>query len=144
MTMLPRSLLLDTHAAIWLVEGQLSPGAVEAVVHAGLADGVFVSPVSAWEVGLLARPKPSGAPGPQFLPDPQSWFAALMAKAIIKSAPLTPSAAIAASFLPGTVHGDPADRLLIAMAREMNVALMTRDREILAYGDAGHVRTYAC
>lgn len=143
MSVLPRSLLLDTHAAIWLVEGQLGDDAVEAIVHAGLADGVFVSPVSAWEVGLLARPKASGGPSLQFLPDPQTWFSGLMGNAIIKLAPLTPSAAIAASSLPGNLHGDPADRLLIATAREMNLALMTRDREILAYSQAGHVRTYA-
>lgn len=143
MSVLPRSLLLDTHAAIWLMEGQLDDNAVEAVVHAGLADGVFVSPVSAWEVGLLARPKASGGPSLQFLPDPQTWFSRLMGKAIIKAAPLTPSVAIAASALPGSLHGDPADRLLIATAREMNLRLMTRDREILGYGRAGHVRTYA-
>ncbi len=139
----PRSLLLDTHAAIWLAEGKLDDHAVEAIVYAGLADGVFVSPVSAWEVGLLARPGAAGRPGLHFLPDPQTWFSNLMGKAIIKPAPLTPSAAIAASALPGSLHGDPADRLLIATARELKLTLMTRDREILAYGGAGHVRTYA-
>jgi PIN domain nuclease of toxin-antitoxin system len=135
-----RALLLDTHAAIWLVEGQLSTDAVEKLVYAGLADGVYVSPVSAWEVGLLARPKT----GLQFLPDPVSWFSSLMGKAVMKSAPLTPSIAINASFLPGTFHNDPADRLLVATAREMNIALMTRDKGILAYGDEGHVKTEAC
>ena len=143
MTGWSRALLLDTHAAIWLAEGQLSDETVERIVYAGLADGVYVSPVSAWEIGLLARPRPTGPPL-QFLPDPVSWFSSLMAKPIIKPAPLTPSMAITASFLPAPFHSDPADRLLVATAREMNVALMTRDSEILAYGEGGNVKTQRC
>ena len=140
----PRALLLDTHAAIWLVEGQLRDEVVERIVYAGLADGVYVSPVSAWEIGLLTRPKPGGRAGVQFLPDPLGWFSSLMSKPIIRPAPLTPGMAISASFLPEPFHSDPADRLLVATAREMNVALMTRDAEILAYGQAGNVKTSPC
>ena len=139
-----RALLLDTHAAIWLGEGQLDDETVEGIIFAGLADGVFVSPVSAWEIGLLARPKAGGRPSVQFRPDPAGWFAALMAKPIIKPAPLTATIAIAASFLPDPFHSDPADRLLVATAREMNVTLMTRDAGILAYGEAGNVKTQRC
>jgi PIN domain nuclease of toxin-antitoxin system len=140
----PRALLLDTHAAIWLAEGQLADETVERIVFAGLADGVFVSPISAWEIGLLARPKAGGRPSVQFRPDPVGWFSALMAKPIIKSAPLTATIAITASFLPEPFHSDPADRLLVATAREMNVPLLTRDAEILAYGEAGNVKTQRC
>ncbi len=136
----PSALLLDTHAAIWLAEGQLDEAASAAIVQAGLAGGVFVSPVSAWEIGLLARPK--AATPILFLPDPATWFARLMAQPIIKPAPLTPSAAIAASFLPDLPHNDPADRLLIATAREMNVPLMTRDRIILSYAKGGHLKVF--
>jgi PIN domain nuclease of toxin-antitoxin system len=139
-----RALLLDTHAAIWLVEGQLDDETVDRIIFAGLADGVFVSPVSAWEIGLLARSRPGGRPAVQFRPDPAGWFSALMAKPIVQPAPLTATIAIAASFLPAPFHSDPADRLLVATAREMNVALMTRDAQILAYGEAGNVKTQRC
>ena len=144
MTEWPRALLLDTHAAIWLAEGQLDEETVEIVIYAGLADGVYVSPISAWEVGLLARPKAGGRPALEFRPDPLGWFARLMAQPIIRPAPLTPSIAITASFLPSPFHNDPADRLLVATAREMNIALMTRDSGILAYGEAGNVKTQRC
>jgi PIN domain nuclease of toxin-antitoxin system len=140
----PRALLLDTHAAIWLAEGRLTDETVERIVFAGLADGVFVSPVSAWEIGLLARPRADGRPSVQFRPDPVGWFSALMAKPIVKPAPLTATIAIAASFLPDPFHSDPADRLLVATAREMNVPLLTRNAEILAYGEAGNVETRRC
>jgi len=135
----PRALLLDTHVAIWLMEGLLDGPTVEKLVYAGLADGVFVSPVSAWEVGLLARPK-TNRPALQFLPDPASWFSNLMSKPVIKMATLTNSIAIGSSFLPDTFHSDPADRLLVATAREMNISLMTRDQNILDYGQGGHVK----
>jgi PIN domain nuclease of toxin-antitoxin system len=139
-----RALLLDTHAAIWLAEGQLSDEVFAHIVAAGLSDGVFVSPVSAWEVGLLARPRPTGQPAVQFKPDPQTWFATLLSQAIIKGAPLTASMAIGSSFLPGSFHNDPADRLLVATAREMDIPLLTRDEGILAYSADGHVQSVRC
>lgn len=138
------ALLLDTHAAIWLAEGQLSDSVFARVLAAGLSDGVFVSPVSAWEVGLLARPRANGQPAVTFKPDPQTWFAMLLSQVIIKEAPLTAKIAIDSSFLPGSFHGDPADRLLVATARNLNIPLLTRDQRILAYSLAGHVRAERC
>lgn len=140
----PRGLLLDTHAAIWLVEGSLDTLALDVIIHAGLADGVFISPVTAWEVGLLARTDADGFARYLFRPDPQTWFANLINQTMMKAQPLTNTAAIAASHLPGTFHKDPADRFLVATAREMDVALMTRDEKILDYGRQGHVRTWEC
>jgi PIN domain nuclease of toxin-antitoxin system len=137
-------ILLDTHAAIWLAEGQLSDELFARVVAAGLTDGVFVSPVSAWEVGLLARPRANGLPAVTFKPDPQTWFATLLSQVIIKEAPLTAKIAIDSSFLPEPFHSDPADRLLVATARNMNIPLLTRDERILDYSAAGHVRTLRC
>jgi hypothetical protein len=53
---LPLAVLLDTCAVIWLANGDpLAGAAVGAIIRAGLADGVFVSPISAWEVGLLSK-----------------------------------------------------------------------------------------
>jgi PIN domain nuclease of toxin-antitoxin system len=138
------ALLLDTHAAIWLAEGQLTDAVFAQVVAAGLADGVFVSPISAWEIGLLARPRPSGQPAVTFKPDPQTWFATFLTQPIIAEAPLTPKIAIDSSFLPGHFHSDRADRLLVATARNMNIPLLTRDQRILAYADAGHVEAIPC
>ena len=77
-------------------------------------------------------------------PSPQEWFARLLQRPGVQLAPLTPEAAIEASFLPGKVHGDPADRLLIATARRLGAALVTRDRQILDYADSGNVNALAC
>jgi PIN domain nuclease of toxin-antitoxin system len=48
------------------------------------------------------------------------------------------------SFLPGTFHGDPADRIIAATAREHGFTVMTRDRLLLAYAAEGHLAALAC
>ena len=134
--------LLDTCASIWLFEQQpMSPASLHAIrAAAGLAR-VLVSPVSAWEIGLLAR-RARGTLS--FQPSPQGWFSDLLALPGMRVTPLSSTAAIAASYLPGQLHGDPADRLLIATARELDVPIVTRDRRILAYAAQGHVQAIAC
>ena len=42
--------------------------------------------------------------------------------------------------LPGDLHGDPADRILVATARRMGARLMTRDRRLLDYGRQKHAK----
>ena len=138
------ALLLDTHTAIWLINGSiLADAAVKDIAAAGLGGGVYVSPISAWEIGLLATRK-NAANSLSFDPDPTSWFALLMAMPTIKTAPFNGEIAIAASFLPEPFHADPADRLLVATARHLNIPIVTRDAKILAYGKVGHVKTLAC
>jgi PIN domain nuclease of toxin-antitoxin system len=51
---------------------------------------------------------------------------------------------VSSSNLPGQIHGDPMDRILIATARALNLILVTSDRPILRYAEAGHLRTLAC
>lgn len=136
-------LLLDTCAVIWLANGDLSPPVASAIVTAGLAAGVFVSPISAWEVGMLGNPR-NNRPAVQFLPDPKAWFARFMAGPAIREAALTPEIAIDASYLPGDMHGDPADRLLVATARHLGIPLVTRDARIIAYAGQGFVQVLPC
>ncbi|BAI99041.1 PIN domain-containing protein [Sphingobium sp. TA15] len=144
-TTAPRAVLLDTCAVIWLANGDsIAPAALEAITHAALADGVFVSPASAWEVGLLSRVRGDKSPSVAFLPDPQSWFASFMAGPAIREAPLLPEIAIASSLLPEPLHGDPADRFIIATARHHRVPVITRDGKIIEYASAGHVSVIEC
>jgi PIN domain nuclease of toxin-antitoxin system len=46
--------------------------------------------------------------------------------------------------LPGTPPDDPADRIIIATAREADMTIVTRDKQILEYSRAGHVRALVC
>ncbi len=136
------ALLLDTCALIFIADDRpIRPSARQQVTAAGVGDGVFVSPVSAWEIGLLAAKKALN-----FRPDPKAWFNAFLASPGVRLTLLTPEIAIESSFLPSPppLHGDPADRLLIATARSLGIPIVTRDRHILGYARAGLVQAIPC
>lgn len=52
--------------------------------------------------------------------------------------------AVVASFLPGNMHRDPADPLLVATARHLGMPIVTRDAKIIAYAAQGFVRVLPC
>ncbi len=126
---------------IYLATGDSSfrQDAFNEVVLAARDGGVFVSPVSAWEIGMLAAKKRV-----VFLPNPTTWFQNFLNGAGVRLQTLSPEEAIASSFLPRPIRADPADRLLIATARALNVPIVTRDRLILDWAKAGHVQTIEC
>ena len=134
-------LLLDTHAAIWISENEpISDSAVQALDRAAdEGTPVLVSPISAWEIGLLV------ARGRLALPlSPKAWFERILEAPQVSLAELPPSVLIDSSFLPNAAFRDPADRILAATAREFGFALITRDRELLNYAAAGHLKAIAC
>lgn len=61
------------------------------------------------------------------------WYAHAKAYPSLRIIAVNPSDAIASTQLPGTFHKDPADRIIIALARRLKVPLITRDRKILDY-----------
>jgi PIN domain nuclease of toxin-antitoxin system len=136
--MLP--LLLDTNAAIWLARDELKASASEKLDEAaGAGVATYLSPITAWEVGqLVSRNRLSLGT------TPQRWFARILAMPNVHLAALSPEILIASSFLPGQPPNDPADRILLATARDLGATLVTRDRAILAYGESGQASTLAC
>ncbi|MCE7028185.1 type II toxin-antitoxin system VapC family toxin [Jiella avicenniae] len=134
-------LLLDTCAVIWLSQGVgVSAAAENAIEEARRSgNGIRVSVMTAWELGMLVAKGrlPASMPADR-------WFEEFVRVAGVTVEAVTPTILVAASFLPGSVHGDPMDRILIASARERGLTVLTRDRAILAYGAAGHVRAIAC
>jgi PIN domain nuclease of toxin-antitoxin system len=133
-------LLLDTNAAIWLSRDELKASASEKLDEAART-GVttWLSPITAWEVGLLVSHNRLGLGT-----TPQRWFARILAMPNVHLAELSPDILIASSFLPGKPPRDPADRILLATARELGATLITRDRALLKYGEDGQVSTIAC
>ncbi len=79
-----------------------------------------------------------------FVPDVKGWFADAMGSPALIEAPFDAEIALKASLLPGELHGDPADRLLAATARKLNLTLVTRDRALRAYADQGHLSVLPC
>jgi PIN domain nuclease of toxin-antitoxin system len=62
----------------------------------------------------------------------------------IRQAAFTPEIVIDSAHLPSLLHGDPADRLLIANARHLGMPIVTRDRQIAVYAAAGHIQAISC
>lgn len=67
------------------------------------------------------------------------WVSQALLAPGVRLADLTPEIAIESTRLPGQLHNDPADRILIATARRVGARLVTRDTRILEYGGHGHV-----
>lgn len=134
-------LLLDTHTAIWVVEDQpVASEAKEAIETAYRTGGpIFVSAITAWEIGLLVARNRLG-----LSTTPTRWFQRLLAIEGVQLAELTPDVLIASSFLPGDPPRDPADRIIVATARDLGALLVTRDRLLLKYSETGQVGTIAC
>ena len=132
------ALLLDTHIWLWYAEGdsdRLPPSSVKKLEQARREDGLRVSSISVWEVGI------QHAKGRIQLSTPlRDWVRRALAPAGISLLPLDADTAAESTLLPGEPHGDPADRFLIAAARTNGLVLTTRDEAIIKYGDAGFVR----
>lgn len=134
-------LLLDTCAVIWVANDEpIAKEAHNAIAAALMADSpIYVSPISAWEVGLLA------ARGRISLSmSPERWFDRLLGAPGIRLAEMPPSVLIASSYLPGDTPVDPADRIIAATAREYDLRVVTRDQRLLAYAKSGYCRALAC
>lgn len=134
-------LLLDTCAVIWFADDQpLSSAATQAMNESFASTvSVFLSPISAWEIGILcARGRM------RFTIPPQLWFRRVQNMQGMAMADLSPEILIASSYLPGDPPRDPADRILAATAREYGYQLVTRDRPLLSYAEQGHIQALAC
>ncbi len=133
-------LLLDTCALLWTLNGDaLRPEARKAIERAASAGELYVSPVSAWEIGLLVRR------GRLHLDiAAESYIERAFRLPGVRVAPLTPEIAVRSSYLPGHLHEDPSDRMLISTALVMGLKLVTRDRRILDYGASGFANVMAC
>jgi|ERR1043166_557008 PIN domain nuclease of toxin-antitoxin system len=134
-------LLLDTNAAIWMMRNEPLARAAQDAINSAFQSSadVLISPITAWEVGLLVSRNRL-----KLLATPHGWFQRLLAIPGMRLAEFSPDILIAASFLPGTPPRDPADRILLATARDLGATLVTRDRAMIAYGEKGHVSVLAC
>lgn len=127
------NLLLDTHVLVWAesLDDRLGPQTRALLLDP--SNTLFVSPISALELSRLIAL--SRLTLRKSLDD---WFASARQHLAFQDAPLTHSAAIDSYQLPAAFHKDPADRMLVATARELGCPLVTADDLILGYS---HVLT---
>lgn len=133
-----RALLLDTHIWVWYVENEPKRYSrrIEPLVEAAVQRGdLLVSAISVWEIAQLEAIRRI-----ELSQDVRTWVGRALAFPGVRLKGLSPAIAIESTRLPGSLHRDPADRILIATARLTGAALVTCDTRILAYAKQGHVR----
>lgn len=120
-------ILLDTHAWIWAAAAPERLGRDgRRLLARDRARGVAA--ISCWEVATLA------ARGRIELDrDPVAWMEEALLEVGADLLPLTPAVAAASAQL-GNFHGDPADRLIVAMALTHGAVLVTKDDRIREFG----------
>jgi PIN domain nuclease of toxin-antitoxin system len=118
------ALLVDTHLVLW---ARIAPERLTAGERRALNDArsCYMSAVSLWEIAILMA-LDRIAPDQRLLMVPDGF----------DLLPVLPYHCKALAALPQR-HRDPFDRMLIAQARAERLALLTRDRAMIAYGTAG-------
>jgi PIN domain nuclease of toxin-antitoxin system len=132
------TVLLDTHIWVWYVEHEsrrFSKRITPLVERAVQRGDVIISAISVWEIAQLEALRRL-----ELSMDVRTWVGRALAFPGVRLKGLSPSIAIESTRLPGAPPGDPADRILIATARLIGAALVTRDDAVLAYAKKGHVR----
>ena len=124
-------MLLDTQVLLWLRLGdsRLGPEARRVIDDVWQLDEIAVSAISFWEVAMLA------SKGRIRLPESVSnWRMRQLEEGVIEI-PIDGATAVRAGLL-SEMHGDPADRIIVATALGGH-QLVTADERILQW--PGHV-----
>jgi PIN domain nuclease of toxin-antitoxin system len=123
-------LLLDTHILLWAL---LEPARLSKRVATALQDPaneLWVSPISTWEMILLAEK------GRIILePDPVTWIRKVYRTIAFQEAVLNHEVAIQSRSV-DLPYQDPADRFLIASAQVYDLTLVTADDRLLHFKQA--------
>ena len=128
-------ILLDTHAWIWWVteDRRLSPRARRALAAAEREQSAALSMISLWEVAKKVEKHQLVLDRPL-----DDWLDDAVARPGLQLIDLSRPILIDACRLPGSFHGDPADQIIVATARRVGAAVITKDAKIGAYA---HVRS---
>lgn len=129
-------LVLDTHILIWWVSADtsLSKQAAKKINDTLKTDGeILISSISAWEIAMLIEK------GRLVLSmEVESWLDEVSQIDGVRFIPVDNEIGIKATKLPGEFHKDPADRIIVATARQLALPLITADDKIIDYQ---HVKT---
>lgn len=123
-------IVLDTHIWLWWLHdpGKLSADADRLIQQEQFSGALVISAISVWEVAVKVQSGKLAIPM-----DINRWYELARSYPSTVIEPLSPVDAIASTQLPGDFHKDPADRIIVALARRLSVPLLTCDRKILDY-----------
>jgi len=128
-------IVLDTHVWLWWISNPelLSTTARKTLDHAMAAGEICISSISAWEVAILVKKGRL-----DLTMSAEDWIARSEALPFLRFIPVDNRIALKSANLPGQLHDDPADRIIIATTIMLGGTLVTKDDKIRKYQ---HVRT---
>lgn len=120
-------IILDTHAWIWWVDNHSRlRGEVRKLLDR--ETDVRISAISLLEIATAVSLNRL-----VLKPNTKEWLRAAQSLQQLQVEPITDEVCIESVSLPGIFHKDPADRLIVALARLRSAPLVTADRKILDY-----------
>jgi PIN domain nuclease of toxin-antitoxin system len=127
--------LLDTHAWVWWVteDKRLSTAARRAIERSQNKGDLSLSLISIWEVAKKVEKAQLVLDRPV-----DQWLELAVARSGLHLVELTRPILIESCRLPLPFHGDPADQIIVATARDRDAAIVTKDERIRTYA---HVRS---
>lgn len=114
---------------------ELNDKIIQTIDHAADDGKVFISAISVWEIATLSAKKRL-----ILRTSLKEWIDEALSQIGVELVPLTPDISIESSELPNGMHGDHADRILVATARIKRMVILTRDTKILSYGKEGFIQ----
>jgi PIN domain nuclease of toxin-antitoxin system len=120
--------LIDTHVWIWWMGRLQLPASLQRDLDE-MPERPFLSVVSLWELSVLVQ---TGRV--ELLPSPQEWLRSALHPSALRLAQITREVALVLLELPTAFRRDPADRIIVATARALNVPVLTYDKAIRQSG----------
>ena len=128
-------IVLDTHAWVWWVSGSQSMSRqAKTALQRGMEErNIRISSISVWEVTqLVARGRL------ELTMNVADWVAKSESLPFVQFVPVDNRIAVRATDLPGQLHADPADRIIVATTLALGAILVTKDERLRRYA---HVET---
>ncbi len=126
--------LLDTHIWVWMVDDpRRIPDPIMPIVSNVENYPFYLSAISVWEVA-----KKVSLGKLQMSIPVRDWVMKATRSPFIELVPLSSDISLESTMLPGIFHRDPADQMIVATARNLDLVLLTADKKIIEYE---HVKT---
>jgi PIN domain nuclease of toxin-antitoxin system len=125
--------VLDTHAWVWWVteDRRLSRPARRAIEKSQARDLLWLSLISVWEVAKKVQKSQLVLDRPV-----DDWLDLAVTQPGLHVVELSRPILVESCRLPPPFHGDPADQIIVATARDRDATILTKDQVIRDYAHA--------
>ena len=130
--------LLDTHIFLWYFEGDKNLSGSPALKH--ISNAISLSSLRISEISLCELAMLESKGKISFTNSCLDWINATLEIPGFSSVNINPEIACLSCRLPGSFHGDPADRIIAATAIHLGASLITRDSKIISYFKANNFK----